>query len=216
MSHHPLTDSSIRADGGRPTPGVPDVADDESDDQSPETNTDEESPPDTGSTTTANGRTMPGVPGGGSGSQTQETSSDESEEPAEGGSCGSGEDHDHEPQHDLTTAISLRALKRTRSPAAVVTEANTWSDWVGIVGEENGPTMNTFFRRNNIDVDFFNDVSNGPAERLARIDEGHHFYSERRVLVGLPEERAWAEEAGWEFQPFEEVAEEADWTLAEE
>ncbi|MFW5938342.1 MAG: DUF7124 domain-containing protein [Halanaeroarchaeum sp.] len=192
-------------DGGRRTPGVPDVSDDAADAQDRD-DSETDGSASQSQTTTASGRQMPGVP------QTEGASEDAPAE-NEGGSCGTDHDHDHEPEHDLTTAITVRALERTKTPGAVVADANTWSDWVGVVGERSGPALNTYFRNHSIDVDFFNDVSDGPAERLAAIDEGHHFYSERRVLVGLPEEREWAEAAGWEFQPFAETAEEAGWTL---
>ncbi|UWG48929.1 Uncharacterized protein HSRCO_2669 [Halanaeroarchaeum sp. HSR-CO] len=199
----------LLTDGGRPTPGVPDV-DDEPDqaDQKPEEST--ASKRGSAGQKAASGRQMPGVP------QTEGAETESPDEHEGGGSCGTGGEADHETVHDLTTAITLEALKRTESPSAVIAETNTWSDWVGVVGDASGPAMNTYFRNNGIDVDFFNDVSRGPADRLARIDETHHFYSERRVLVGLPEEREWAEEAGWEFQSFHEVAEEADWSLTEE
>ncbi|MFB6094396.1 MAG: hypothetical protein ABEJ77_05605 [Halanaeroarchaeum sp.] len=191
------------ADGGRRTPGVPDVSG-ESEERATGTTS---SPSGAAESEGSSGRAMPGVP---------ETRGAEPSEETGGGTCGTEETPDQEPEHDLTTAFSLEALKRTSAPASVVAEANTWSDWVGVVGEASGPELNAYFRNNTIDVDFFNDVSNGPAERLASIDEDHHFYADRRVLIGLPEERAWAEEAGWEFQPLAAVAEESGWRLAEE
>ena len=194
-----------RADGGRPTPGVPDVSEDA-------TGTGDEGEPDTANknqSTTASGRAMPGVP------HTEGATSQPPEQES-GGSCGTESHQDDEQEHDLTTAISLAALKRTESPSAVVAEANTWSDWVGVVGAVSGPALNNYFRQNNVDVDFFNDVRGDPADMMRAIDEGHHFYSERRVLVGLPDEKEWAEAAGWEFQPFEKTAERAGWTLKED
>ncbi|ALG82924.1 DUF7124 domain-containing protein [Halanaeroarchaeum sulfurireducens] len=206
------TDTPTRlTDGGRPTPGVPDVS---------EKSTDEHDRSDADDATaesesaerqqTASGRAMPGVPQ--TGAASTETESSHNHGDGGGDSCGTEESHD-ETEHDLTTAISLRGLKRAEMPSSVVSDAKTWSDLVGVVGEASGPAMNTYFRKNAVDVDFFNDASQGPADRLARIDEGHHFYSERRVLVGLPEEKEWAEEAGWEFQSFEEVSQESGWTL---
>ncbi|MFW6458757.1 MAG: DUF7124 domain-containing protein [Halodesulfurarchaeum sp.] len=209
MTTHSRESRPLLTDGGRPTPGVPDV-DDEPDQSEKTTGESTGSTPASGAGTAASGRQMPGVP------QTEGAETESADDHDGGGSCGTGGEADHETVHDLTTAISLEALKRTESPSAVIAETNTWSDWVGVVGEASGPAMNTYFRKNGIDVDFFNDVSRGPAERLARIDETHHFYSERRVLVGLPEEREWAEEAGWEFQSFHEVAANADWSVAEE
>jgi hypothetical protein len=206
MTRNATGDHPLLTDGGRRTPGVPNVSEEATDERDENETEGSESQ---SQTTTASGRQMPGVPETEGGDEESSTTDD-------GGSSGTGESHDHEPEHDLTTAISFRALERTKTPGAVVADANTWSDWVGVVGDVSGPELNTYFRNHSIDVDFFNDVSDGPAERLAAIDEGHHFYSERRVLVGLPEEREWAEAAGWEFQPFEETAEEAGWNLEDD
>lgn len=155
---------------------------------------------------TSSGRRMPGVP--------KRTDDPDETATGQGRVERSHQEPAEAPTAQLTTAITRRALERCADPAAVIEDAKEWSDWVGLVDETGGPDLQSYIRRAEADVDFFNDVSQGPAERLAKIDADHHFYAERRVLVGLDEEADWAEAAGWEFQPFEEVAASAGWALA--
>ncbi|WP_070365533.1 DUF7124 domain-containing protein [Halodesulfurarchaeum formicicum] len=186
-------EARLRTDGGSKMPGVP--------------SGEEESQPEPDSTSTSSsGAQMPGVP------------DSKGPEPAakanEGNTCGAPtEDAEDDVTHGLTTAFTLNALASTADPAAVVDDARNWSDWVGVVGTVDSPTMNTFLRRNGVDIDFFNGA-NGPAERLARVAQsGSTFHSDRLVLVGVPGEEGFAPEDGWEFEPLEPTAEEAGWEL---
>ncbi|MDZ7849509.1 MAG: hypothetical protein U5K70_01395 [Halodesulfurarchaeum sp.] len=190
----------VRTDGGAPMPGVP------SEDESPE----EPSEPDAreaGNANTSSGSQMPGVPESKGEKPAVDSGGESCEAPTE-------EEEAEEPDaHDLTTAFTLAALTQLENPAAVVSEARSWSDWVGVVGEADAPTINTFLRRNGVDVDFFNGAAS-PAQRLSRVTaEGSTFHSDRLVLVGAEGQEQIAEEAGWEFEGIVPTAEKAGWAL---
>ncbi len=207
---HPETGTEagtpLRTDGGSSMPGVP-SEESAADENEPEpTTTSGETDPSNSQPTSSSGSQMPGVPdskgpepavksGGGNTCETPEQDADDGE------------------THNLTTAFTLSALASTRDPASVVQDARSWSDWVGVVGTADAPQMNTFLRRNNVDIDFFNGA-NDPQSRLARVgSEGSAFYSDRLVLVGVEGESGFLPDDQWEFEPLEPTAEEADWTL---
>lgn len=200
----------LRADGGRREPGVPsmDDADQERvDEPEQERVEDAEQKPADEPERTASGRRMPGVP---------QTTGDPEAEAAASESCGSAAaaEQPDEPQYDLTTAFTFEALQNLANPAGVLSAARSWSDWVGMVGEADAPTMNTFLRRRQLGVDFFNGGSGGPEARLSEIATGDSpFREERLVLVGLADQSWIAEAAGWEFEPLEDAAEQAGWPL---
>jgi hypothetical protein len=189
----------LRTDGGSPMPGVPE----EEEEPDPEPAPSSSSNPPAGS-----GSQMPGVP---------ETKGPEPAVESGGGSCEAPEheeteDAEAEP-HELTTAFTLDALTRLENPASVVSEARAWSDWVGVVGDVDAPTLNTFLRRESVDIDFFNGVAD-PQERLARVaKEGSAFHSDRLVLVGAQGQADLAPADDWEFETIESTAEEAGWSL---
>ncbi|MFW6384256.1 MAG: DUF7124 domain-containing protein [Halodesulfurarchaeum sp.] len=191
---------SVRTDGGSRMPGIP--SDDETGD--PSDSTPESHGSEAGS---AEGARMPGVPDSKGPAPAVESS---------GGSCEAPEqDREAEEEHDLTTAFTIEALASLSDPAGVVTEARTWSDWVGVVGDVDAPTMNTFLRRKGIDIDFFNGAGT-PTERLSKVAvESSAFFSERLVLIGIEGQESVLPSAEWEFQPLEETAAEADWDLAD-
>ncbi|GAB3412628.1 hypothetical protein GCM10027435_05570 [Haloparvum alkalitolerans] len=112
---------------------------------------------------------------------------------------------------DMTMALSFRAMSQLSDPQLTVAKAREWADWVGIVGEVEAPVINKFQREHRVDADFFNGTGTGPAERLANVGETSMFYAKRMVLVGTEADRWIAEEAGWEFVPFETAAEKAGW-----
>jgi len=114
---------------------------------------------------------------------------------------------------DMTMAITYEAARRLVNPRAVMADAAAWADWVGIVGDVEAYTINKFQRDAQIDTDFFSGSGQGPAERLADIDEHSMFFAERMVVVGVDGEAWIAEEADWEFVPLETAAEKADWEL---
>ncbi|MFB6096834.1 MAG: hypothetical protein ABEJ74_05555 [Haloferacaceae archaeon] len=154
-----------------------------------------------------------GIPkaGGGAGGTTAKDRDDDRAELSEaekagGGPHGGGAD-------DMTTAFTLRALRRVEDLKGALRDANGWSDWIGIVGDVDAHVINKFQRDNRIDADFFNGTGTGPGERLAEIDHHSMFYAERMVVVGCADEAWIAEAADWEFVPLEDAAEGADWDL---
>ncbi|PSQ29545.1 hypothetical protein BRD09_06140 [Halobacteriales archaeon SW_10_68_16] len=157
------------------------------------------------------------VEGGGAGANAASDAASEPPdhgEPADGDAAGAdgeasgphGGDAD-----EMTMALTYEAMKRLDNPQRVVADANAWADWVGIVGDVGSHVINKFQRDHRIDVDFFNGSSQGPAERLASVDETSMFYAERMVLVGFPDEGWMAEAEEWEFVPLSEAAGKADW-----
>lgn len=169
----------------------------------------ESDPGEHGDTTDPAGSQMPGVPEPKGEKPAVESGGESCEAPTEEAMDTSAEAENHE----LTTAFTLAALSQLENPAGVVAESRSWSDWVGVVGDADAPTINTFLRRESVDVDFFNGVAS-PVERLSRVSaEGSAFNSDRLVLVGLEGQGAIAEEAGWEFERLVPTAEEAGWEL---
>jgi hypothetical protein len=114
---------------------------------------------------------------------------------------------------DMTLAFTYEALGRLVHLQSALADANTWSDWIGIVGDVPAHVITTFQRTEGVDADFFNGAGAGPAERLADVDRTSMFFAERMVVVGLPRESWIAEEAGWEFVPLADAAEGAGWEL---
>lgn len=192
----------LRTDGGNPMPGVPEDEEEPEPEPDPAANQPSKSDP------SNTGAQMPGVP---------EPKGSEPAVESSGGSCEAPDHESHEDAeaepHELTTAFTLEALQRLDDPAGVVSEARSWSDWVGVVGEVDAPTLNTFLRRKAVDIDFFNGVAD-PHERLTRVArEGSTFHSDRLVLVGTEDQADLAPEPDWEFEEIEGTATEAGWTL---
>jgi hypothetical protein len=182
-----------------------------------------------GSGSTASGRVMPGVPGGSTGTAPEQDHDEGtgtapehdhdggtgavSEHGHDGGTCGAPEHGGTETVHDLTTVFTFEALTRLERPAEAIAGARNWSDWVGMVGETDVPTMNTFLRRRGITVDFFNGASR-PADRLRRVsDTDSSFGSARQVVIGTAAQADLVADLAWEFQDIESVAPEAGWTV---
>jgi hypothetical protein len=118
---------------------------------------------------------------------------------------------------DMTMALTFNAAQRLVDPALAIAEARQWADWIGIVGDIPAHRINKFQRDNRIDADFFNGSGTDPGERLASIDHNSMFFAERLAVVGVAgEDESIAEEADWEFVPFSEAAEKADWELNSE
>lgn len=116
---------------------------------------------------------------------------------------------------DRTQVFTYRSLKRLEHLHTALSDAESWSDWVGVVGDVPAHVINKFQRENQVDVDFFNGAGAGPGERLAEIGPSSMFYAERMVLVGLEDEAWMAEAADWEFVPLAEAAEAAGWELTD-
>lgn len=115
---------------------------------------------------------------------------------------------------DMATAYTYDAVQRLENPRVALAEANEWSDWIGLVGDVEAHTINAFLREHQLDIDFFNGSGDGPAERLAAIDEHSMFYAERMVVVGTDAEKWIADDADWEFVPVVEAANKAGWGLS--
>lgn len=117
---------------------------------------------------------------------------------------------------DMTLAFTYEAIQRLELLHAALADVETWSDYVGIVGEVPAHVLSKFQREQRLDLDFFNGGGTGPAERLAEVDEHSMFYAERMVVVGTEDESWIADEAGWEFVDVVEAAAKADWELVDE
>ncbi|MEF8772543.1 DUF7124 domain-containing protein [Halodesulfurarchaeum sp.] len=180
-------------------PGVPE------DDADPEPDPEPDPTPSNSSQSSGSGSPMPGVP---------ETKGPKPAVESGGESCEAPEHDDEEEEtHELTTAFTVDALTHLENPAHVVSEARAWSDWIGVVGDVDAPTMNTFLRRKEIDIDFFNGAA-GPQDRLARVArEGSAFHSDRLVLVGVQGQEELTTDQDWEFEELESTAAEAGWTV---
>lgn len=116
---------------------------------------------------------------------------------------------------DYTLALTYEAAKRLENLQAALADAETWTDWLGLVGDVDAHVLNKFQREHRLDLDFFNGSGSGPAERLADVDETSMFYANRMVVVGVEGEEWFADDEDWEFVPLEEAAAKAGWELAE-
>ncbi|GAA0207093.1 DUF7124 domain-containing protein [Halobaculum roseum] len=123
-----------------------------------------------------------------------------------------------ETKSEMTMALSYRAMRSLSNLHAALADAETWTDYVGIVGDVDAHVINKFQRDNRLDLDFFNGTGTGPGERLEEVGPNSMFYADRMVLVGVESagERAWAERAGWEFVPLSEAAEASGWEVDSE
>ena len=114
---------------------------------------------------------------------------------------------------DMTLAFELSALRALADPGEAFADARGWSQYVGVVSEEPTYVVTNFTRKRQIRQDFFSGPK-GKSESLESV--GRQFDTERHVFVGTGEEdRALADEVGWEYLPVEEAAEAAGWALAE-
>lgn len=155
-----------------------------------------------------------GIPmesGGGGGVPADAREEETQQQPEASGPHGGGAD-------EMTMAISYEAVRRLENLHTALADAETWTDWIGIVGDVDAHVINKFQRDNRLDLDFFNGTGTDPEGRLAGIDEHSMFHSKRMVLVGVEAagERAWAEAAGWEFVPLADATADAGWALSEE
>jgi hypothetical protein len=114
----------------------------------------------------------------------------------------------------MTLAFELAALKRLANPNAAFADARTWTKYVGVVSEKPTYVVTNFTRKERIRQDFFSGPR-GVEESLENVMR--QFDTDRHVFVGTTDEdRAIAEEAGWEYLPVEEAAAAADWALADD
>ena len=130
--------------------------------------------------------------------------------------AGTAETHDAGEPDDMTLALTYKAAHYVTDPAAVLSDARGWADWIGIVGEVSTPVVRKFQRDNRIELDFFGGSESGPEARLEEIDRESMFYANRMVLVGTDDDEWIAEAADWEFVPIGTAAGKAGWELRDD
>ena len=114
---------------------------------------------------------------------------------------------------DMTLAFGLAALQSVTDPTAVFSDARRWTEYVGVVSEKPTYVVTNFTRKHRVRQDFFSGPR-GVAESLGNVRE--QFDTKRYVFVGTDaDDRAIAEETGWEYLPIEDAAEAADWELGD-
>jgi hypothetical protein len=114
----------------------------------------------------------------------------------------------------MTLAFELAALRGLADPNAVFNDARQWTEYVGVVSDEPTYVVTNFTRKHRVRQDFFSGPR-GKAESLENVRE--QFDTERHVFVGTAEDdRAVAEETGWEYLALADAAEAAGWALAED
>ena len=114
---------------------------------------------------------------------------------------------------DMTLAFELDSLQALSNPTEVFSDARQWTEYVGVISEQPTYVVTNFTRKHRIRQDFFSGPR-GREESLTNVRE--QFDTERHVFVGTGEEdRALAEEVGWEYVALEDAADAADWTLAD-
>ena len=115
---------------------------------------------------------------------------------------------------DMTLAFELEALRALADPNAVFDDARRWTEYVGVVSEKPTYVVTNFTRKHRIRQDFFSGPR-GKRESLENVQR--QFDTERYVFVGTTDEdRALAEDVGWEYLAIEAAAEAAEWDLLED
>jgi hypothetical protein len=114
----------------------------------------------------------------------------------------------------MTLLLAVSAVERLADPGAAVTDARTWSEHVGVVGDGAEPVEEV--RQFVDDTDAEPDLVAGPTSgSLADIRQ--RLRTDRHVLVGTDDRHASIAAAlGWEYLDIEDAAEKADWTLTPE
>ncbi|MFC7046810.1 hypothetical protein ACFQH6_16635 [Halobacteriaceae archaeon GCM10025711] len=115
---------------------------------------------------------------------------------------------------EMTLAFELQALQALAKPGEVFADAQQWSEYVGVVSDEPTYVVTNFTRKRRIRQDFFS----GPKGKKGSLESvKRQFDTERHVFVGTTDEdRALAEETGWEFLPLADAAEAAEWDLSDD
>lgn len=113
----------------------------------------------------------------------------------------------------MTLAFELAALQALADPNAVFNDARGWTKYVGVVSEKPTYVVTNFTRKHRVRQDFFSGPR-GVRESLENVKR--QFDTDRHVFVGTTDEdRALAEETGWEYLPLADAAEAAGWTLGD-
>lgn len=110
----------------------------------------------------------------------------------------------------MTLAFDLTAITRLTDPAAVFKDAQEWSRYVGVVGDD-PETVTAFVAKHELQQDF--DVEHG--DKLLALQAVHQETgTSRYVYVGTePREKPIVEHAGFEFIHLHEAARKAGWTV---
>ncbi|MEF8852080.1 MAG: hypothetical protein V5A44_08800 [Haloarculaceae archaeon] len=112
---------------------------------------------------------------------------------------------------ELTLVFTLAAIEPFADPAAVFADARGWSRYVGIVADDSAAVA-TFCDAHGLEPDF----DTGDADKWLAMEEIRGTTATpRHVFVGTSvEDRRIADHLGWEYRTVEEVADRADWALA--
>jgi hypothetical protein len=114
----------------------------------------------------------------------------------------------------MTLAFELDALKALADPTAVFSDTRQWTKYVGVVSDQPTYVVTNYTRKHRVRQDFFSGPR-GVVESLENVKR--QFDTDRHVFVGTTDDdRAAAEETGWEFLPIEQAAEAAGWTLGDD
>jgi hypothetical protein len=115
---------------------------------------------------------------------------------------------------EMTLAFELEALRALADPNAVFDDARRWTEYVGVVSEKPTYVVTNFTRKHRIRQDFFSGPR-GKQESLENVQR--QFDTDRYVFVGTTDEdRALAEDVGWEYLAIEDAADAAEWDLLED
>lgn len=117
----------------------------------------------------------------------------------------------HEP---MTLFLTVSAVRRLADPGTAVAEARTWSEHVGVVGDdvESVDVVRAFVDG----IDASPDIVAGEVGG-ALADVRQRVRTERHVLVGTTDEqRSIATALGWEYKNVAEAAEAAGWSLSDD
>lgn len=113
----------------------------------------------------------------------------------------------------MTLILTLSAIERLANPGAAVAEARTWSEHVGVVGDETETIDEVRSFVDGIDAEpdlVAGEIGGGLADLRQRLR------TDRHVLLGTTDEqRAIATALGWEFKPIAAAAAAAGWDLRE-
>lgn len=114
----------------------------------------------------------------------------------------------------ITLLLSISAVQRLADPSDAITDARSWTEQVGIVGDGGEPVddVEGFVDELEASPDF---VAGPSAGSLASIRQRVH--TERHVVIGTSERhQEIAAALGWEYLPVAEAAGAAEWELTVE
>lgn len=117
------------------------------------------------------------------------------------------------PGETMTLLLSVPALEALAAPAAAIDDARRWSDYVGVVGNDEAAaeSVESFVDGLKADPDF---VAGAAVGSLAAVRQ--RFRTDRHVVVGTSDaDRDVAAALGWEYLTVEEAAAKAEWSLAD-